>query len=102
MKPLSRRTLLRGTGAALALPWFEAMAAKKGPAAKPPIRMAAMYMPNGVHPDLWTPAGEGRDFLLSSTLQPLQAFKMNSSSVRICGTRPLRAATATTSKCPAF
>ena len=75
MKPLSRRTLLRGTGAALALPWFEAMAAKKGPAAKPPNRMAAQYMPNGVHPALWTPAGEGRDFLLSPTLQPLQAFK---------------------------
>lgn len=74
MKPLSRRTLLRGTGAALALPWLEAMAAK-GPAAKAPVRMAVLYMPNGVHAESWTPAGVGREFLLSRTLSPLEAFK---------------------------
>lgn len=74
MNPLSRRTLLRGTGAALALPWLEAMAAK-GPAAKSPVRMAVLYMPNGVHPDMWTPAGVGRDFVLSPTLSPLEPLK---------------------------
>lgn len=72
MRPysLNRRTLLRGAGAAIGLPWLEAMAAPKG-ADKPPVRMAAMYMPNGVHPDMWTPAGEKRDFKLSPTLAPL-------------------------------
>lgn len=74
MNPLSRRTLLRGTGAALALPWLEAMAAK-GPSAKSPVRMAVLYMPNGVHPDMWTPAGVGRDFVLSPTLSPLEPLK---------------------------
>ena len=65
MRPfsLNRRTLLRGAGAAIGLPWLEAMAAPKGDD-KPPVRMAAMYMPNGVHPDMWTPEGEKRDFKL--------------------------------------
>ena len=66
---LSRRRLLRGAGAALGLPWLEAMA-KPGPE-KPVIRLAALYMPNGVHPGQWTPATTGRDFQLSPTLEPL-------------------------------
>jgi len=40
-----------------------------------PVRMAAMYMPNGVHPEMWTPEGEGRDFKLSPTLAPLADLK---------------------------
>jgi hypothetical protein len=67
---LTRRTLLRGAGAAIGLPWMEAMAAPKG-VDKPPVRMAAMYMPNGVREDMWTPEGEKRDFRLSPTLTPL-------------------------------
>ena len=72
MRPfsLTRRTLLRGAGAAIGLPWLEAMAAPKA-GDKPPIRMAALYMPNGVREDMWTPEGEKRDFRLSPTLQPL-------------------------------
>jgi hypothetical protein len=67
--------MLRGTGAALALPWLEAMmprsargAAVSGPA---PRRLAVLYMPNGVHPEKWTPSGTGRDFQFSPTLEPL-------------------------------
>ena len=67
---ITRRTMLRGTGAVIGLPWMEAMAAPKG-AEKPPVRMAAMYMPNGVREDMWTPEGEKRDFRLSPTLTPL-------------------------------
>jgi hypothetical protein len=67
---LNRRTLLRGAGAAIGLPWLEAMAAPKG-TDKAPVRMAAMYMPNGVHEDMWTPEGDKRDFRLSPTLSPL-------------------------------
>jgi Protein of unknown function (DUF1552) len=73
---MNRRTLLRGAGASLALPWLEAMlpaATKLAP--RPPVRMAILYMPNGVREDMWTPEGAGRDFKLSPTLQPLAEFK---------------------------
>ena len=76
--PLSRRTVLRGAGATLALPWLEAMlpaAVKPASAQKPPIRLACLYMPNGVRADMWTPEGTGRDFQLSPTLQPLSEFQ---------------------------
>jgi len=74
--PISRRTLLRGSGAALALPWLEAMTpARAAAAALLPVRMAAMYMPNGVHPGQWTPSGEGRGFELSPTLAPLAEMR---------------------------
>ncbi len=74
MKPLSRRTLLRGAGVSLALPWLEVMHAAPEKAT-PLIRMAAMYMPNGTHPGMWTPTGEGRDFTLSPTLSSLEDLK---------------------------
>lgn len=72
--PISRRTLLRGAGAALALPWLEAMAPRAALAsgtASAPVRMAFLFMPNGVHPKFWTPEGTGSDFSLSPTLEPL-------------------------------
>jgi hypothetical protein len=72
-RTLTRRTVLRGAGVALGLPWLEAMAVNS--AAKPPVRMAALYMPNGVNVPMWIPKGEGRDFELSPTLQPLAALK---------------------------
>jgi len=74
MKTLSRRKLLRGAGVSLALPWLEVMHAAPEKA-RPPVRMAAMYMPNGVHPQMWTPEGEGRDFKLSPTLSSLEDLK---------------------------
>src|SRR5712671_6266121 len=69
--------MLRGVGASLGLPWLEAMmpAARAATAAKPPVRLAALYMPNGVREDMWTPQGEGRDFKLSPTLEPLEDLK---------------------------
>lgn len=77
--PISRRTLLRGSGVALGLPWLEAMTPGRAIAATgkaaPPVRMAVLYMPNGVHPGMWTPEGEGRDFKLSPTLEPLADLK---------------------------
>lgn len=69
--PISRRTLLRGAGCAVGLPWLEAMAPAATTAAKAPVRMAVLYMPNGVRSDMWTPEGEGREFKLSPTLEPL-------------------------------
>lgn len=72
---ISRRTLLRGAGVSLALPWLEAMAPAASSAPKIPVRMAVLYMANGVNPKMWMPEGVGRDFQLSPTLQPLQEFK---------------------------
>ena len=81
--PLTRRSLLRGTGAALALPWLEAMTHRQTRASEKddriasdaPIRMAALFVPNGVRQDQWTPKEPGRDYELSPTLQPLGKLK---------------------------
>jgi Protein of unknown function (DUF1552) len=74
---LSRRTVLRALGASIALPWLDAMQpafAGAAPAA-PPVRLAFVYIPNGVIPAQWTPAGEGRDFTLSRILKPLEPYR---------------------------
>src|SRR5688500_16776454 len=78
--PISRRMMLRGVGATLALPWLEAMLPRRvqaAGAAKPPVRMAVLYMPNGVNPNQWTPEGQGRDFQLSPTLEPLADLRQD-------------------------
>ncbi|MCX6592823.1 MAG: DUF1552 domain-containing protein [Acidobacteria bacterium] len=51
------------------------MAAPTPKGEKPTKRMAFLYMPNGTHPDFWTPQGVGRDFQLSKTLEPLAKFR---------------------------
>ncbi|WP_031498661.1 DUF1552 domain-containing protein [Bryobacter aggregatus] len=68
---LSRRSLLRGAGVTLGLPWLEAMSSAAPAQAANPVRMAMLYMPNGVNPDCWTPTGTGKDFQLSQSLKPL-------------------------------
>src|SRR5262245_49396756 len=77
--PISRRTMLKGVGATLALPWLEATIPPRllaGPGeARPPVRMAFLYMANGVNPDTWTPEGEGRDYQFSPALEPLADLK---------------------------
>lgn len=75
---LSRRTLLRGAGVSLGLPWLEAMAASSTRVSSAaPVRLAVLYMPNGVNVDAWYPEGTGRNFTLSPTLAPLQSLKDN-------------------------
>ena len=69
---LNRRTFLKGIGATLALPYLESLAAANAPR---PVRMAVLYMANGVNSDTWTPKGMGRDFELSPTLSPLAKVK---------------------------
>jgi hypothetical protein len=44
---------------------------------KDPIRLAVLYMPNGVNTEAWSPQGNGRDFTLSPTLEPLKDLKDN-------------------------
>src|SRR5262245_19720179 len=53
---IDRRTLLRGAGAALALPLLETMGWTEGKTGKPPVRLAFMYMPHGVIMERFWPA----------------------------------------------
>ncbi len=78
---LDRRTFLRGAGAALALPWLEAMAPALRRAPPPPLRAVFVFAPNGMKMDDWTPAREGRDFELPFLLEPLQPFRK---SLTVC------------------
>ncbi|MEM9701441.1 MAG: DUF1552 domain-containing protein, partial [Planctomycetota bacterium] len=80
--PLHRRTLLRGAGAAIALPWLEAMApaagtaaAKLTSAAGPPPRLAWVYIPNGVVRDAWHPQTAGPNWETTASLAPLARFR---------------------------
>jgi hypothetical protein len=81
MTKISRRTLLRGAGVAVALPWLETMAnAAPAPSgdslSEPPLRMAFLFMENGVRPECWTPPGDGEQYEITTPhLKPLEAFK---------------------------
>jgi hypothetical protein len=71
---ISRRTVLRGIGTAVALPFLEAMApavALAGDKKSVPTRMAFVYVPNGKHMQDWTPTAEGDGFELPYILEPL-------------------------------
>lgn len=77
-KHLPRRTFLRGLGASIALPLLDAMtpamASSSRPGAKPPLRMAFVYVPNGIIRDVWTPDAEGRAFDFKHALEPMKPF----------------------------
>jgi hypothetical protein len=76
---LSRRTFLRGTGVALALPLLDSMIPAatlfgQTAAAKVRTRLGAIYFPHGAIMSQWTPAAEGAGFELTPILQPLKPF----------------------------
>ena len=69
---VTRRTLLRGLGVSLALPWLPSLAPRvKGAAATAPVRMAWIFFPNGTNADRWLPEGEGVDWKVTPSLEPL-------------------------------
>jgi uncharacterized protein DUF1552 len=74
-KALPRRTVLKGIGATLALPFLDAMVpsltALAATPANPPRRLGFVYLPMGAHMPLWTPAGSGSLAGLSPTLESL-------------------------------
>ena len=75
-KRLSRRAVLRGLGATVALPMLDAMTpAFAASAPGRPVRLAFAYVPNGVILGDWTPKGTGAEFELSRILKPLQPFR---------------------------
>lgn len=81
--------MLRGIGVTMGLPWLEAMGdvgsvaraaggaggAGGATAAATPLRMAMIFTPNGVNYPHWLPKGEGREWELSPTLEPLGAVR---------------------------
>ena len=78
-KCIPRRTILRGAGAALALPVLDAMFPALASAAQTgsgrPTRLSFFTVPNGIIMEKWTPAASGSGFELSPILEPLSAFK---------------------------
>ncbi len=77
---ISRRTMLKGLGVSIALPWLEGMlpavaSATQAARTAAPRRLAFVYVPNGIHMRLWTPDAEGTDITLPNILEPLAPFR---------------------------
>ena len=82
---ISRRTMLRGLGTVIALPTMEAMlpGTSLGADQKPPVRLAFLSVPNGMHMPDWTPESQGTDFQFKSILEPVA--KHRSSTLMLSG-----------------
>jgi hypothetical protein len=78
-KFITRRTVLRGMGTAIALPFLEAMVPAFVPtartAANPLKRFGAVFVPLGERPGYWTPSKVGADFEFTPILKPLEPFR---------------------------
>lgn len=80
-RSLPRRTFLRGLGVAVGLPLLDAMvpsltASAKTVAARP-LRFGAIYVPNGIIMEQWTPSTVGADFEFTPVLAPLEPFRQS-------------------------
>jgi Protein of unknown function (DUF1552) len=74
---ISRRTVLRGAGVTMALPWLESLPAfadNTAPAAFPK-RFAVVFMGNGINENHWSAEGSGAEMKLSKTLSVLEPVK---------------------------
>ncbi len=76
-KHVSRRMLLRGAGAAIALPLLDAMRPALAAPLKPVRRLGVVYVPNGIIMNQWTPAELGSNFQFTRILKPLEPFRQN-------------------------
>ena len=78
-RSLSRRAVLRGMGATLALPFLDAMVpartALAQTAARPALRFGAVFVPMGERPSHWTPKTTGAGFEFSPILKPIERFR---------------------------
>lgn len=79
---LSRRTMLRGLGVSMALPWLEsfnvwgdAFVRAAEPASEAPVRLAVLFSGNGFHSKEWWARGEGKQMELGQVLAPLNDFR---------------------------
>jgi Protein of unknown function (DUF1552) len=85
--PFSRRTLLRGLGVTMALPWLESLPVwgdetSKNRASDPPVRLACLFAGNGFHSREWWAKGEGPQMELGKVLDPLRPFRQKLLFVR--------------------
>ena len=91
-KHLSRRTVLRGVGAAVSLPLLDAMVpaatALAQTAAAPKPRLGFFYFPHGAIMEQWTPSKVGTDFEVSAILEPLTPFRDKLTIVSNIGNKP--------------
>ena len=76
-KHLSRRTFLRGAlGTTIALPFLDAMTpALSAQSNVRPFRFGAVYVPNGIYPQLWHPDKVGSDFEFKPIMKPLEPYR---------------------------
>lgn len=74
-RALSRRAVLRGMGASLALPLLDSMTPVLSAAAKAVNRFGVVYVPNGMIMENYLPAKEGPDYELTPTLNGLESLR---------------------------
>lgn len=74
-KAISRRAILQGAGAALALPMLDAMTPAFANNPAPIHRFQTVYIPNGMAMEYWTPASTGRNYETTPILQPLVNYR---------------------------
>lgn len=78
---LSRRTMLRGLGVSMALPWMESLrvwgdeSKSKEKGSQAPTRMAILFSGCGFHRNQWWAKGEGKSMELGKVLAPLNEFR---------------------------
>jgi hypothetical protein len=90
-KHLSRRAVLRGLGATVALPLLDAMIPARTllaqTPARPTPRLGFIYFPHGAVMTEWTPAAEGAGFEMTPILEPLAPFRNQLTVVSGLGNR---------------
>ncbi len=91
-KHISRRTVIKGAGVAVSLPFLNAMVpamtAIAATAGAPKPRLGFFYFPHGAIMEKWTPATNGRDFEMSPILEPLKAFRNQLTVFSNIGNKP--------------
>lgn len=80
LRPISRRTVLRGASASLGLPLLDLMATrsvlgKDGQAKQHPVRLAWVFFPNGTNPEQWEPEKVGTEWDMKPSLEPLRELR---------------------------
>ena len=77
----SRRTMLRGLGVTMALPWLESInvwgdePTGREPSSEAPLRLAVLFSGNGFHAREWWAKGEGANMELGQVLAPLNDYR---------------------------
>ncbi len=71
----TRRRFLGGAGAAVALPFFEALVPRSALASAARKRLLFFYVPNGIHMAAWTPSSQGAAYAVTPILKPLETLR---------------------------